>query len=268
MLFWTTVHSQTRWGLVLILIFSLRQRILLEPNENAKVTLATAVAYSRAEALSLADKYHDVNVFEREPDSPGRRLRWRCVIWALMPKRPTCFSSWEAVYFLEPFVTSSTACAQLNSLTQSALWQYGISGDLPIVLVRINDARDLSIVSQVLRGHEYLRLKGLVIDLVILNDHPTGYLQELQDELETLVRKSGSYHLVNKPGGIFLRRADIMPEADRILLHTVARVVIVTERGSLSDQLRRPNLRVNFPNRLSLDGHRSLNRNRKHQFRN
>ena len=77
------------------------------------------------------------------------------------------------------------------------------------------------------------------IDLVILNDHPTSYAQSLHEELETAVRTAGVQTLLDKPGGVFLRRADQMPEADRILLHAVARVVIVSERGSLEDQLER-----------------------------
>ena len=103
--------------------------------------------------------------------------------------------------------------------------------------MRISEEDDLSIVRQLLRCHEYLRLKGLVFDLVILNDNPPSYLQNLQDELQRLVRISGSHALMDKPGGLFLRRTDIMPEADRILLHTVARVGIVADRGPLEEQL-------------------------------
>ena len=72
-------------------------------------------------------------------------------------------------------------------------------------------------------------------------------MQLLQKELETLIRTSGLQALQDKPGGVFLRRADHMPEADRILLHAVARVVIVTERGSLEDQLERPPVEEPLP---------------------
>ena len=120
----------------------------------------------------------------------------------------------------------------LNTKAQSSLWAYGISGDLPILVVRINKAEDLPIVRKIVRGHEYLHYKGLKIDLVILNDNPTSYLQSLQKELETMIRTSGLGGLQDKPGGAFLRRADQMPEADRILLHAVARAVIVCERGT------------------------------------
>jgi cyclic beta-1,2-glucan synthetase len=96
-------------------------------------------------------------------------------------------------------------------------------------------------VRRLLRAHEYLRLKGLVFELVVLNDHPPSYVQSLQDELQRIVRISGSQALIDKPGGVFLRRSDLMPDPDRILLHAVARVVIVADRGPLEEQLvRRP----------------------------
>ncbi|HEX6731939.1 MAG TPA: glucoamylase family protein, partial [Pyrinomonadaceae bacterium] len=227
-------------GPVLDPIFSLRQRVVLQPGETARFTLATGVANTREEALRLADKYHDVNVFEREARFAWTRAQVEMRHLGIDAEEAHLFQELGSrVLYSNPALRPRPHVLRLNRLTQSALWQYGISGDLPIILVRINDARDLRIVRQVLRGHEYLRLKGLITDLVILNDHPASYLQELQTELETLARKSGSHHLLDKPGGIFLRRTDIMPEADRILLHTVARVVLVTERGSLSDQLLR-----------------------------
>jgi len=235
-------------GPVLDPILSLRHRVLLQPEETARITLATGVAHSREDALQLADKYHDVNVFEREA-----RLAWTR---AQVEMRHLGIDAEEAhlfqqlggrVLYANPTLRPRPYVLGLNSLTQTELWKYGISGDLPILLVRINNARDLDIVRQVVRGHEYLRLKGLLIDLVILNDQAPSYRQELQENLEALVSRSGSNHLMNKPGGIFLRRADLMPEADRILLHTVARVVLVTERGSLSDQLLRSEPQAELP---------------------
>ncbi|HYP52007.1 MAG TPA: hypothetical protein VEQ42_00620, partial [Pyrinomonadaceae bacterium] len=145
------------------------------------------------------------------------------------------------ILYSDPSLRPRPHVLAMNTRSQSSLWPYGISGDVAVVLVRVNRAEDLNMVRQMLRAHEYLRLKGLQFDLVILNDHPPSYAQELQDELQTLVRTSGSQGLQDKPGGVFLRRAEQMPEADRILLHAVARVVLVTERGTLEDQIvRRP----------------------------
>ncbi|HEX8492837.1 MAG TPA: glucoamylase family protein [Pyrinomonadaceae bacterium] len=229
-------------GAVLDPVFSLRRRVRLQPGETARITFSTAVAQTREEALMLADKYHDAAIFEREA-----RLAWTK---SQVEMRHLNMDAEEAhlfqrlagrVLYSDPSLRPRPHVLALNTKAQSGLWPYGISGDLPIVLVRISNPEDLSMVRQVLRGHEYLHFKGLAIDLIILNDHPPSYIQSLQDELQMMVRTSGLQALQDKPGGVFLRRADVMPEADRILLHAVARVVIVTERGTLEDQLvRRP----------------------------
>jgi len=229
-------------GAVLDPIFSLRQRLRLKPNETARVTFSTAVAYSREHILMLADKYHDINIFGRV-----ERLAWTK---AQIEMRHLNIGAREAhlfqrlagrVLYSDNSLRPRSNVLALNKKTQSELWKYGISGDLPIVLARISVTDDLGMVRQILRGHEYLRLKGLHIDLVILNDHPPSYLQSLQDEIQTLIRSTGMQTLQDKPGGVYLRRADIMPDEDKILLHTVARVVLVTERGTLEEHLtRRP----------------------------
>ena len=229
-------------GAVLDPIFSLRRRVRIGPRETARVTFATGVATAREEAINLLDKYHNPYAFEREAG-----LAWTK---AQVEMRHLQIDSNEAhlfqrvagrLLYSDPSLRPRSSVLALNTKTQSGLWPYSISGDLPIAVVRISEERDLSIVRQMLRCHEYLRLKGLVFDLVILNDHPYSYLQSLQDELQRLIRISGSHYLLDKPGGIFLRRTDSMPEADRILLHSVARIVIVTDRGPLEDQLvRRP----------------------------
>jgi cyclic beta-1,2-glucan synthetase len=229
------------FGAVLDPIFSLRQRVRLRPNETARVCFATAVAHSREEALNLADKYHDLGTFEREARLAWTRSQVEMRHLGVDLEEAQLFQQLAGlVFYLDPSVRPRPHVLALNSKTQAGLWPYGISGDLPIILVRISDERDLRIVTQILRGHEYLRSKGLSVDLVILNDHPASYAQSLQDDLVELVRKSGAQQLVDKTGGVFIRRADIMPEADRILLHTVARVCIVTGRGSLEEHLSRP----------------------------
>src|SRR5678816_3597041 len=58
-------------GAVLDPVFSLRRRVRIQPNETVTCSFTTGVAYSREEALALADKYHDPNIFERE-----LRLAW------------------------------------------------------------------------------------------------------------------------------------------------------------------------------------------------
>ena len=229
-------------GTVLDPVFCLRQRVRLKPGETARVSFATALARSREEALRLADKYHDTSTFEREARLAWTKSKVEMLHLNMDPEEAHLFQRLAGrILYSDPSLRPSSHVLSLNTRAQSSLWPYGISGDLPIVLVRIGQSEELDMVRQMLRAHEYLRLKGLSFDLVILNDKPLSYVQELQEEIQSLIRKSGSHALLDKPGGVFVRRTDIMPEADRILLHAVARVVIVTDRGSLDEQLvRRP----------------------------
>ncbi|HEX8890061.1 MAG TPA: glucoamylase family protein, partial [Pyrinomonadaceae bacterium] len=229
-------------GTVLDPVFCLRQRVRLKPTETARISFATAVARSREEALRLADKYHDTSTFEREARLAWTKSKVEMQHLGIDPEEAHLFQRLAGrILYSDPSLRPGSHVLSLNTQAQSALWPYGISGDLPIVLVRIGQMEELDMVRQMLRAHEYLRLKGLTFDLVILNDRPLSYVQELNEEIQNLIRKTGSQALLDKPGGVFLRRTDIMPEADRILLHTVARVVIVTDRGSLDEQLvRRP----------------------------
>ena len=86
------------------------------------------------------------------------------------------------ILFSDPSLRPRPHVLAMNTKAQTNLWAYGISGDFPIVLVRINNIDDLPSVRQLLQAHEYLRLKNLKFDLVILNDHPPSYIQSLQDE--------------------------------------------------------------------------------------
>ena len=122
-----------------------------------------------------------------------------------------------------------------------ALWPYGISGDLPIALVRIERDEERDVVRQLLRAQEYWRLKGVASDLVILNATGASYTQALQESIEGMVRSSraGEEKQSKEHGGVFLLRADLLPPSDRVLLGAVARIVVFANRGSLSEQVVR-----------------------------
>ena len=93
---------------------------------------------------------------------------------------------------------------------------------------------------QLLSAQEYWRVKGLRADVVILNEHPADYLDEMQNLLSRLVQEPRWASWLGKPGGMFLLRADGMPDADRHLLSAVARVVLPGDLGDLVSQLERP----------------------------
>ena len=126
-----------------------------------------------------------------------------------------------------------------NRRGQSGLWGYAISGDLPIVLLQIADLANIALVRQLLQARAYWRLKGLVVDLVIWTEDQSGYRQQLHDAIMGLIAAGVEANALDRPGGIFVRHSDHISLEDRLLLQSVARIIIVDSRGSLSEQLKR-----------------------------
>ncbi len=235
-------------GAVLDPIFSLRCRVRLQPNQTVQIVFTTGVAESREKANLLAEKYCDANIFERESQLAWTRAQVEMNHLHIDPDEAHLFQRLGGrLLYPDPSLRPRPHVLALNKLTQSGLWAHGISGDLPIVILRLEREEDVSMARQLVRGHQYLRSKGLQFDLVILNDHPTSYAGTLQDSLQMAVRTSGAQALLDKPGGIYIRRSDMIPEDERILLHTVARVVIVSERGSLEEQQTRRPIEESLP---------------------
>ncbi len=227
-------------GAVLDPIMSLRRRVRLGPNEEARLLFTTAFASSRDQALALAQKYSDSGSAARASE-----LAWTD---AQVELRHLGMTAGEAqialrlasrLLYVNPDLRTRPDVIARNRRGQSGLWAYGISGDLPVVVVRVSEPEHVPLVRQLLRAHGLWRLRGLAADLVVLNEHPTSYQQEVQEALLEAVRSSLSAHLLDNPGGVFVRRVDLMPEEDRVLLLTVARAVLVGGRGTLGQQIER-----------------------------
>jgi cyclic beta-1,2-glucan synthetase len=146
------------------------------------------------------------------------------------------------VLYSNPALRPSSTVLERSEGGPASLWAYAISGDLPIVLVRIADFEGLDTLRQLLRAHQYWRMKLLAVDLVILNENPASYAQDLQAALETMVRASQSHEPAGKEnarGGVFILRNDLVAPQTRNLLQSAARAVIWCGRGSLFQQVKR-----------------------------
>jgi cyclic beta-1,2-glucan synthetase len=240
-------------GPVLDPIFSLRCRVSLEPGQRSHVAFVTGAGETRAKVLALVEKYQDPRVAERELE-----LAW---FQAQLEPRHLRVTSADLQRFqqlassmLYPHARLRAAEQQLrqNRLGQSRLWAYGISGDLPILLVTIGDEADIELVREALLAHTFWRWRGLRCDLVILNEESGRYDQPLQRRLQSLIQAHAQYSGLDEPGGIFLRAADGMPPDDRALLFAVARAVLVAARGPLAQQLSVPFEALQLPPRLAV----------------
>ncbi|HEY7771651.1 MAG TPA: glucoamylase family protein, partial [Marinagarivorans sp.] len=228
-------------GTVLDPIFSVRRRLTIGSGKVARVAFWTVVASSRQAVLDLVDRHHDRSAFDR-----AKTLAWT---QAQVQLRHLGVDSAEAAEFqrlASPLIyasaqfRSSSAAISRGAGAQAELWPLAISGDLPVFLLRIDDLEDIAQVRQILRAHEYWRSKRLAVDLVIINEHPSSYMQDLQIAIETAIRTSQTGPRLDNGsaiGSVYALRADLLTAQQSDLLKSIARVVLLARRGRLNKQL-------------------------------
>jgi cellobiose phosphorylase len=225
-------------GPVLDPVAAVRRSVTIPAGETVTVDMVTGVAESRTSMLQLVDKYQDRALTDRVFE-----LAWTHSPVVLRQLNATETDSQlyarlaGMVIHANPSLRANAGVLMRNRRGQSGLWGYAISGDLPIVLLQIASSENLELVRQLVQAHAYWRLKGLAVDLVIWNEGYDGYRQQLHEQIVGLIAAGVEAHVLDRPGGIFVRHAERISAEDRVLFESVARVILSDSRGSLADQI-------------------------------
>lgn len=232
-------------GAVLDPVMSIRQRITLKPGVPVIIDMVYGISDTRLQSLMLLEKYRDHHIADRVFE-----IAWSHSQVVLRQLNATEDDAGlynrlaGALVFASQELRGDAQTVAANRRGQSGLWGQSLSGDLPIVLLTLTSDENIGLVTQLIRAHNYWRLKGLKVDLVLLCNDSGGYQQALQNQILSLVASGAGSSQTDIPGGIFVRNGEQLTQEDRTLLMSVARVVIDDRRGSLTDQL---NLRMQLP---------------------
>ncbi|MEZ5015033.1 MAG: glucoamylase family protein [Chitinophagales bacterium] len=232
-------------GAVLDPIVSLRYKVKIDNDQTIALYMITGAARNREECLEKITKYkdklHKDRVFE---------LAWthsQVVLRQINASEANAHFYAQlagSIIFCNPALRPETSVLINNVKDQSGLWAYSISGDLPIVLLKITSQNNLQLVQQLIQAHAYWHLKGLSADLIIWIEVQDTYRQVLKNEIQALIPTN----MAEKPGGIFVRTSDHISTEDRILFQSVARIYLSDEKGTLTEMLnRRPSGRMQVP---------------------
>jgi cellobiose phosphorylase len=247
----TAASLSNTQGPVLDPVVAIRRIISLPADESATLQIISGVADTREAALAVLEKYCDRHFVERAFE----------MAWFQSQEVLHHLNATEADALVYSRLASSVIYANAlrrvapsvitrNQLGQSGLWRFAVSGDLPIVLMRIGDLQRIDLVKQVLQAHAYWRKKGLAVDLVIVNEDFSGYRAELHDLVIGLINAGPEAQVLDKPGGVFVRRAEELSEEDRVLFQSVARVVLTDSAETLVEQVERRVPAERLPARL------------------
>lgn len=227
-------------GAVLDPIAALRREFVLEPGESQTVDIVTGAAARRETALALAERYADRHLGTRVFDLAWTREQVIRHQLDLAVGDLHLFARLaSSVLYPDGDARARGPSAVVPNVGQSGLWRYGISGDLPILLVRVGSMAEVPLVRQVLQAHMYWQVHGLPVDLVIWNEDPSGYRQELHDRIMGLIASGAESPTLDRPGGVFVRRSEHVGPDDRVLLMSTARIVLNGRHGTLAEQLPR-----------------------------
>ncbi len=230
-------------GSVLDPIVAIQCRIPLDPEQSATVTIVSGIGETRDACLTLIEKYQDrhltVRVFDLASTHSQAVLRQ---LDATQADAHLYSRLADSLIYANASLRADPGILIKNRRGQSGLWGNSISGDLPIVLLQIGEPANLDLVRQLLQAHAYWRLKGLTVDLVICNSAGAGSRRPLHDQITALIAAGVEANLSDQPGGIFVRLAEPLSSEDRILLQSVARVVLDDKGGTLAEQINRRSL--------------------------
>ncbi|MFH1477295.1 MAG: glucoamylase family protein [Verrucomicrobiota bacterium] len=227
-------------GNVLDPIVAVRRRFHLHPGESTVVDAIMGIGKSREGAIALVDKYHDHRLADRLFDVAWTHNQVLLHQLRISESQAQLFGRIAgSILYADSRCRASPSLIARNRKGQSGLWSYGISGDLPIVLLRMSDLANLDLARQLIHAYAYWRHKGLRVDLVIWAEAFAGYRQNLLDAIIGLAHGGPEGLILDQSGGIFVRNIDQVPDGDQLLIQSVARVIFSDRFGSLAEQLER-----------------------------
>jgi cellobiose phosphorylase len=207
-------------------IVSFRKKIKLNAGQKIKISFGLGFARSRDEAIQMADIYDSQQAINRAFDLAAVHGPAQLNHIAINSRQAHYFHKLSSyIYYANPLYRTNKYLLQLNQKKQHDLWPYGISGDFPLIIFRINDTKQLKHVKTLFKAHAFWRMRGIESELLIINEHAPGYIDEVQDAIQLAIESSHERDIFNKRGGVFTCKGDKIKEEDFALLFSVAHAV-------------------------------------------
>jgi cyclic beta-1,2-glucan synthetase len=222
-------------GAVLDPVFAIRARVKLAPGQSASVAFTTLVARTRERAFELADRYHGPHAAQRALDLAWTSTQIELRELGVSPADAAACQD-LAGFILFPDGAGHRAQngrARRDGWLQT-LWAHALSGDWPLVLATIDSRDGLSSLQHLLIAHRYWRLRGVMVDLLVVIDEPQGYLQELHARITELVLATGGSSVIGAGGGVHVRNRAVFEGADLDTIGAVARLSIDCDGRTLT----------------------------------
>ncbi|WP_106394980.1 GH36-type glycosyl hydrolase domain-containing protein [Enhygromyxa salina] len=218
---------------------ALRGEVELSPGGGCSFAFVMFVAPSRAELLARADRLLSMAAVRRAQLEAERgaleRAHERGDDTAALRRNQRLIS---AVLFPRTQLRAPAAVLARNIRGQPSLWRHGISGDWPIILVRVSSV-GISAAADLVRAHSHWVERGVAVDLVLIEERAAGYGAAIRQRLAQVFEREGA-RIGAPDGGVFLVHGAALDEVERDLLDSCASVILDAELTDLETALDVP----------------------------
>ncbi|MBO3761307.1 glucoamylase family protein [Ciceribacter sp. L1K22] len=227
-------------GFTLDPILSLRRIVRVPSGKKVNVIFWTIAAPNREEIDQAIDRYRHPDAFSHELIHAWTRVQVEMRHIGITSQQAAAFQHLgRYLVYPETHLRADPETVRNGLASQRSLWPLAISGDYPIFALRINDDMDIDIAREALSAQEYLRRRGIVADLVIVNERASSYAQDMQHALDALCENLRHTQGDGVKPHVFAVRQDLMEESTWNALLAAARVVLHARNGKIVDQINR-----------------------------
>ena len=180
-------------GTTLDPVMVLSAEIELPPHRQQTLAYILLAADSREAAVALARRYRSLHDLEWPFEHARRNAEVEIADLGLAPRDLRIAQKLlSLVIYPHHALRAPAEVLGGNRLGQPGLWRYAISGDLPILLVRIAGTEDTPLLRFVLRVQRLWRRRGVAVDVVILAEHAAGYAEDVKDRIARAIARAGA----------------------------------------------------------------------------
>ena len=226
-------------GLVTEPIAAQKKTIKIHPQETIYIDLILSINNNREKAIYNLEKYSNSQKVKRAFDLSRAKVEEENRYLDIKGKDIEIYQKiLSYIVFDNPIKKQYIEKIPKLDYKQENLWKYGISGDLPILLVKIKDINDIYVIKQIIKAYEFFRSKNIQVELVILDEEKHSYENYVREEIEATILNNHVAYLKNIKGGIFVLSKSQMDDKDVKLLELLAVINLDSHCGDLKTSIK------------------------------
>ena len=226
-------------GLVTEALIALKRTVKVKPEDKVELDFLISIGEEKEKVVEQIEKYQKIENVQKAFDLSKARVEAQSRYLRMKGKEIENYQKMLSYIIFDDSVKSVLMEKQKNEeYKQSDLWKYGISGDVPIILVKVENVNETYIVKEVLKAYEFFRTQNIETEIVILDEEKHSYENYAREEIENAILNHHMGYLKNQKNGIFILSKGEMEKKDISLLEFISKIIINSDKGGLTNNIK------------------------------